>query len=47
MDKNERSGMIPDLLQRDHKADVNELAERFHTSRMTIRRDLNRSRRLT
>ena len=41
MDKNERSRVILDLLQRDHKVDVNELAERFHTSQMTVRRDLN------
>lgn len=41
MDKKERYREIIELLQRDHKVEVNELAQRFATTPMTIRRDLN------
>ena len=41
MNKNERYSEIIELLQRNHRVDVNELAARFRTSQMTIRRDLN------
>ena len=41
MDKKERYRVIIDLLQKERKVSVNALAERFSTSQMTIRRDLN------
>lgn len=41
MNKGERCLQILNILQEQHKVDVNELAEQFQTSEMTIRRDLN------
>ena len=41
MNKSERCLAILDLLQRQHSVEVNNLAEIFKTSEMTIRRDLN------
>ena len=41
MTKSERCLEILDLLQKQEKVEVSDLAEQFHTSEMTIRRDLN------
>lgn len=41
MNKSERCLAILNMLQREHKVEVNELAHRFGLSEMTIRRDLN------
>ena len=41
MNKNERCLAILNMLQKHQKVEVNELASKFKTSEMTIRRDLN------
>ena len=41
MNKSERHLAFLEILQNHHKVSVENLAERFHTSLMTIRRDLN------
>ena len=41
MNKSERCLSILDMLQKQRKVEVNELAEKFGISEMTIRRDLN------
>lgn len=41
MNKSERYRAIIEILQREGSVDVNDLAKRFQTSLMTIRRDLN------
>lgn len=41
MNKSERRLEILDILQKQHKADVADLAEKFSVSEMTVRRDLN------
>ena len=41
MNKSERCLAILDILQKQHKVEVNELAKRFGISEMTVRRDLN------
>ena len=41
MDKNESYRKLIEMLQKNRKVDVNELAAYFSTSQMTIRRDLN------
>ncbi|WP_373218556.1 DeoR/GlpR family DNA-binding transcription regulator [Ruminococcus sp. 5_1_39BFAA] len=41
MNKNERCLEILEILQKEHKVEVGELAEKFEISEMTIRRDLN------
>lgn len=41
VNKSERCLAILDMLQKQHKVEVNELAQRFRISEMTIRRDLN------
>ncbi len=42
MDANERLGALVELLQRDGRVEVANLAETFGTAEMTIRRDLDR-----
>ena len=41
MKKSERCLAILEILQRQHKVTVTDLAQRFGISEMTIRRDLN------
>ena len=41
MKKNERCLAILEILQKQHKVTVTELAEKFDISEMTVRRDLN------
>ena len=41
MKKSERCLAILEILQKQHKVSVNELAQRFGISEMTVRRDLN------
>ena len=42
MDANSRLSALVDLLQRDGRLDVAEMADQFGTAEMTIRRDLDR-----
>ena len=42
MDANERLGALVELLQRDGRVEVSNVAEAFGTAEMTIRRDLDR-----